>query len=99
MPRTLIETVSHKITRPTAVRSAVRALTLAGATLATGLIAGIFYVYACSVNLGLAVQPDAPYVAAMQAMVQRLWFSGASNSMMELVKKGQPPKASMKGSV
>ncbi len=99
MPRTLIETVSHKTTRPTAVRSAVRALTLAGATLATGLIAGVFYVYACSVNLGLAVQPDAPYVAAMQAMVQRLWFSGASNSMMELVKKGQPPKASMKGSV
>jgi hypothetical protein len=91
--------VSHKTTRPTAVRSAVRALTLAGATLATGLIAGVFYVYACSVNLGLAVQPDAPYVAAMQAMVQRLWFSGASNSMMELVKKGQPPKASMKGSV
>jgi len=87
--------VSHKTTRPTAVRSAVRALTLAGAT----LIAGVFYVYACSVNLGLAVQPDAPYVAAMQAMVQRLWFSGASNSMMELVKKGQPPKASMKGSV
>ena len=99
MPRTLIETVSHKTTRPTAVRSAVRALTLDGATLSTGLIASVFYVYACSVNLGLAVQPDAPYVAAMQAMVQRLWFSGASSSMMELVKKGQPPKASIKGSV
>jgi len=52
--------------RPTARGSAVRALALASATLTTGLIAGVFY--AVSVNLGLAAQPDATYVAAMQAI-------------------------------
>jgi len=43
----------------TALGSAVYALTLADATFTTGLITGIFY--ACPVNLGLAVQPDARY--------------------------------------
>jgi uncharacterized membrane protein len=50
----------------------VRALTLAGATLTTGLIAGVFYAYAVSVNLGLAAQPDASYVATMQAINERI---------------------------
>jgi uncharacterized membrane protein len=64
--------VSHKAPRATALGSAVRALTLAGATLTTGLIAGVFYAYAVSVNLGLTVQPDAAYVAAMQAINERI---------------------------
>ncbi len=72
MSRTPIEAVSHEAPRPTALVSAVRALTLLGATLTTGLIAGVFYAYACSVNLGLAVQPDAQYVAAMQAINERI---------------------------
>ena len=52
--------------------SAVRALTLVVATLATGLVAGVFYAYAISVNLGLAAQPDACYVATMQAINERI---------------------------
>ena len=58
--------------RPTALGSALRSLTLALATLTTGLIAGVFYAYAVSVNLGLAAQPDASYVAAMQAINERI---------------------------
>jgi uncharacterized membrane protein len=64
--------MSPEAPRPTARWSAVRALTLAGATLTTGLIAGVFYAYAVSVNLGLAVQPDASYVAVMQAINERI---------------------------
>jgi uncharacterized membrane protein len=58
--------------RPRARGSAVRALTLAGATLTTGLVAGVFYAYAVSVNLGLAAQPDAAYIATMQAINERI---------------------------
>ena len=50
MSQTRIETVSHKVPRTRALGPAVRDLTLAGATLATGLVAGDFY--AVSVNLG-----------------------------------------------
>jgi hypothetical protein len=39
---------------PTVVGSAIRALTLAGASLTTGLIASVFYAYAVSVIFGLA---------------------------------------------
>ena len=72
MSRTSVEAVSHEAPRPTTFGSAVRVLTLAGATLTTGLIAGVFYAYAVSVNLGLAAQPDADYVAAMQAINERI---------------------------
>lgn len=58
--------------RPTTVGSAVRSLTLALATLTTGLIAGTFYAYSVSVNLGLAAQPDATYVATMNAINDRI---------------------------
>jgi uncharacterized membrane protein len=58
--------------RPTAFGSAVRAITLACATLTTGLVAGVYYAYAVSVNLGLAGQPDASYVATMQAINERI---------------------------
>jgi uncharacterized membrane protein len=72
MSRTPIEAVSQKATLWAAVGSAVRALTLAGATFTTGLIAGVFYAYAVSVNLGLAAQPDSSYVATMQAINERI---------------------------
>ena len=58
--------------RPTAFGSAVRAITLACATLTTGLVAGVYYAYTVSVNLGLAGQPDASYVATMQAINERI---------------------------
>jgi len=51
-----------------AVRSIARSLSLVAATLTTGLIAGFFYAYACSVTLGLARLPDEHYVEAMQAI-------------------------------
>lgn len=72
MSQTPIEAGSQKITRPTPLGSAVRALTLASATLTTGLVAGVFYAYAVSVTLGLGVQPDASYVATMQAINERI---------------------------
>lgn len=72
MSRARIETVDHKVPRPRTLGSAVRDLTLAGATLATGLVAGLFYAYTVSVNLGLAAQPDASYVATMQAINARI---------------------------
>jgi uncharacterized membrane protein len=72
MPRTPIDAVSQKPPRSAPLGSAVRALTLASATLTTGLVAGVFYAYAVSVNLGLAAQPDAAYVAAMQAINDRI---------------------------
>ncbi|GGM82871.1 membrane protein [Dyadobacter beijingensis] len=36
--------------------------------LASGLIAGLFYSYSCSVNPGLGALPDANYLAAMQSI-------------------------------
>jgi uncharacterized membrane protein len=51
-----------------AVGSIARPLSLVAATLTTGLIAGFFYAYACSVTLGHALLPDEQYVAAMQAI-------------------------------
>jgi uncharacterized membrane protein len=67
-----IEPLSHKVSSPRTLGSTFRALTLAGATLTTGLAAGVFYAYAVSVNLGLATQPDASYVATMQAINERI---------------------------
>ena len=50
------------------VGSVVRPVALTLAVLATGLISGFFYAYACSVTLGLALLPDEQYVEAMQAI-------------------------------
>jgi uncharacterized membrane protein len=72
MTRTPSETVSHTVPRPKTLGSTARTLTLGLATLATGLVAGVFYAYAVSVNLGLAAQPDASYVATMQAINARI---------------------------
>ena len=65
-------TLSSGTMRSTALGSTVRALTLGLATLTTGLVAGVFYAYAVSVNLGLAAQSDASYVATMQAINERI---------------------------
>ena len=72
MSQTRIETMSHEGPRARILGSAVRTLTLGLATLATGLVAGVFYAYAISVNLGLAAQPDASYVATMNAINERI---------------------------
>jgi len=72
MPRSPIEAVSQQAPRSTAVGSAIRVLSLAGATLTTGLVAGVFYAYAVSVTLGLAKQPNASYVATMQAINEKI---------------------------
>src|SRR5215208_2764319 len=72
MSETRIEPLSHNVPSPRRLGSTFRALTLAGATLTTGLAAGVFYAYAVSVNLGLATQPDASYVATMQAINERI---------------------------
>ena len=72
MPRSPIEAASQQAPRSAAVGSAIRVLSLAGATLTTGLVAGVFYAYAVSVTLGLAAQPDASYVATMQAINEKI---------------------------
>jgi len=64
--------VGPEAIRPTSLRSAVRSVTLALATLTTGLIAGVFYAYTVSVNLALAEQPDASYVAVENAIADRI---------------------------
>jgi uncharacterized membrane protein len=64
--------VSSGTLRPTALGSAVRSITLALATLTTGLIAGVFYDWSVSVTLGLATQPDAFYVATTNAITERI---------------------------
>ena len=67
-----IETIDHKVPRPGRFWLVVRTLALGLATLTTGLVAGVFYAYAVSVSLGLAAQPDASYVATMQAINTRI---------------------------
>jgi uncharacterized membrane protein len=57
--------------RPPTGRS-IRDFTLAGAVLTTGLMAGVFYAFAVSVNLGLAERPDASYVAAMNEINEKI---------------------------
>jgi len=45
--------------------------------IATALIAGLFYAYTCSVNIGLGRLPNRDYLAAMQAInraIQNPWF-------------------------
>jgi uncharacterized membrane protein len=72
MPRTSIKPVGIKVPRSGTLLSAIRALTLAVATLTTGLVAGVFYAYSVSVAPGLAAQSDASYVATMQEINERI---------------------------
>lgn len=46
--------------------NALKNLTLVGGTVTTGLIAGLFYAYSCSVMLGLAKVDDRTFVEVMQ---------------------------------
>lgn len=64
--------VPSNMPRPAAAGAGLRTATLAGATVTTGLIAGLFYAFSCAVNLGLASQPDASYVASMQTINRRI---------------------------
>jgi uncharacterized membrane protein len=64
--------VSTGTIRPTTGGSIVRSLTLAMATFTTGLMAGVYFAFSVSVTLGLAAQPDASYVATMQAINERI---------------------------
>ena len=63
---------SRKSLRPGTFLSGVRALLLGGATLTTGLVAGVFYAYSVSVDPGLAAQSDASYIATMQEINERI---------------------------
>lgn len=47
-------------------------LTITLATLLTGLIAGLFYAYSCSVNPGLGHLNDADYLNAMQSINRKI---------------------------
>ena len=70
--RTSTVAASRKSAGPGAILSGIRALLLGGATLATGLVAGVFYAYSVSVDPGLAAQSDASYVATMQEINERI---------------------------
>lgn len=72
MTRTATRTVDPTSPRPKTLLAGIRALTMAGAILTTGLVAGVFYAYSVSVDPGLAAQPDASYVATMQAINERI---------------------------
>src|SRR5215217_3310623 len=63
--RTSTVAASRKSSGPGGLLSGIRALLLGGATLATGLVAGVFYAYSVSVDPGLAAQSDASYVGAV----------------------------------
>jgi uncharacterized membrane protein len=55
----------------------IRTVTLIAATIATGLVAGLFYAYACSVMPGLARADDRTFVEAMQQInvaILNGWF-------------------------
>jgi len=72
MSSTSARAASRKPRRPGTLLSGIRALTLGGATLTTGLVAGVFYAYSISVDPGLAAQSDASYVATMQEINERI---------------------------
>lgn len=56
----------------------IRATTLVAATVATGLVAGLFYAFSCSVMPGLARTDDRTFVDAMQRInvaILNGWFA------------------------
>jgi uncharacterized membrane protein len=72
MSSTSTVAAGRKSLRPGTFLSGVRALLLGGATLTTGLVAGVFYAYSVSVDPGLAAQSDSSYVATMQEINERI---------------------------
>jgi uncharacterized membrane protein len=69
---TSTKAASRKPSGPGPLLSTVRIILLGGATLATGLVAGVFYAYSVSVDPGLAAQSDSSYVATMQEINERI---------------------------
>ncbi|GIJ22384.1 anthrone oxygenase family protein [Micromonospora lutea] len=58
----------------------IRLAVLSGATLATGLVAGLFFAYACSVMPGLAATDGRTLVGTMQSINRKIingWFLSA----------------------
>ncbi|GIJ29985.1 membrane protein [Micromonospora qiuiae] len=58
----------------------VRIAVLAGAAGATGLVAGVFFAYACSVMPGLAATDDRTLIGTMQSINRKIingWFLSA----------------------
>ena len=57
-----------------------RGVTLIAATIAMGLVAGLFYAYACSVMIGLGRSSDRTFVEAMQRInvaILNGWFAAS----------------------
>ncbi|MGK5673354.1 DUF1772 domain-containing protein [Micromonospora sp. URMC 106] len=55
----------------------IRTAALAGATLTTGLVAGLFFAYTCSVMPGLGATDDRTLIGAMQSINRKIlngWF-------------------------
>ncbi|AEB42269.1 DUF1772 domain-containing protein [Micromonospora maris] len=55
----------------------IRIVVLAGATFSTGLVAGLFFAYACSVMPGLGATDDRTLIGAMQSINRKIlngWF-------------------------
>ncbi|MFG2061614.1 DUF1772 domain-containing protein [Micromonospora sp. NPDC048871] len=55
----------------------IRIVVLAGATFSTGLVAGLFFAFACSVMPGLGATDDRTLVGAMQSINRKIlngWF-------------------------
>ncbi|MCL7459659.1 anthrone oxygenase family protein [Micromonospora echinofusca] len=58
----------------------IRIAALAGATLTTGLVAGLFFAFTCAVMPGLAATDDRTLVGTMQSINRRIlngWFLSA----------------------
>ena len=58
----------------------MRTISLAAATVVTGLMAGLFFAYSCSVMPGLAAVDDRTFVGTMQSINRRIlngWFLSA----------------------
>jgi uncharacterized membrane protein len=58
----------------------LRTAALAGATIAAGLVAGLFFAYSCSVMPGLAATDDRTVVGTMQSINRKIlngWFLSA----------------------
>ena len=73
----------------------LRMLSLLAATLATGLMAGLYFAFSCAVMPGLARTDDRTFVAAMQWINVRIlngWFAlafgGAFVSARRIERRG-----------
>jgi uncharacterized membrane protein len=59
-------TTMNMTTKANGTRNAKGAALLASATVVTGLIAGVYYAFACAVMLGLGASGDRTFIEAMQ---------------------------------